>query len=87
MKISTILRPSGPLAVCAPVSGAHVRVVTDVPQLPWAHQVQVQAELARTLATNDGSYGTNGFRGSKGIESAKRMTEDARGVPPRGRPV
>jgi hypothetical protein len=56
--------------------------------LPQVHQVQVQAELAQVLPTVDGSYGTNGFRGSKGIVSAdKPMTEGARGVPPRGRPV
>lgn len=86
MKIQTIQRPSLLLAACAPVSAVRVRVATDVPQLSWAHQVS--ANPAGVPAAFDGSYRTTGFQGSNGIESAsKRMTDGARGVPPRGRPV
>nr|WP_306205347.1 hypothetical protein [Actinoplanes sp. RD1] len=73
------------------VAGAHQ--VSDVYQAP------VQAELGQELAiVGGGSYGggisttgtngTTGFKGSNGFDLAmKRRTGDARGVPPRGRPV
>jgi hypothetical protein len=92
---NTIQRPSLLPAVCAPLSAAwrpvHESLVVPVAeraQLSQAHQVRVQAELALTLVAASGSYGTTGFRSSKGIDSvAKRMTDGANGVPPRGRPV
>jgi hypothetical protein len=60
------------------------------------HQVQTQAELARTLVLTGGSNGTtgsisskgsNGIKGFVGNVSVERMTDGASGVPPRGRPV
>lgn len=95
MEIYTNERPSLLPALCAPTSASwlplHESVVVPAAeraQLPQVHQVRTQAELARTEAAVDGSYGTNGFVGSKGIVSvAKRMTDGASGVPPRGRPV
>lgn len=62
-------------------------VATDLPQLSQEHQVQIQAELAEAPVTTRGNNGTNGFLGSKGVPSAKKRMADARGVPPRGRPV
>jgi len=61
----------------------------DAPQLPQVHQIQVQAELARTMVPVSGSYGINGST-VEGTEMAakKRLFNVARGgVPPRGRPV
>jgi hypothetical protein len=73
----------------APVAGAH--------QASAALQAPVQAELGQAMASAGGVYGgtssisttgTNGFKGSNGVDLAtKRRTGDARGVPPRGRPV
>jgi hypothetical protein len=87
----TILQPSLlPVAACAPsaswLSSAAVAVIT-APQsapTPWVHQVQIQAELARVRVLTGGN-GINGFEGRSG--SVKQMTDGARGVPPRGRPV
>lgn len=95
MEIYTIQRPSLLPVFCAPPSAT---VVIDYPvtadvraQLPQVHQVQIQSELVRGLVpTAAGSNGTTGFRGSKGVKAAKPATTwmtDARGVPPRGRPV
>jgi hypothetical protein len=88
----TIERPSTLLpAACAPSASwlpesAPVAVLAaERAPASQAHQVQIQAELVRTLADVDGSYGTTGFVGSNGI--AKRMADGASGVPPRGRPV
>ena len=88
----TIERPSTLLAaVCAPSvswlpASAPVALLTaERAPVSQAHQVQIQAELVRTLADVDGSYGTTGFVGSNSI--VKRMTDGASGVPPRGRPV
>lgn len=85
----TIERPSMLLAaVCAPSASwlpetAPVALlVAERAPASQAHQVQIQAELVRTLADVDGSYGSTGFVGSNG--GAKR---GASGVPPRGRPV
>jgi hypothetical protein len=63
--------------------------VAERAQLSQAHQVRVQAELARTLAAAGESYGTTGFRSSNGADSVKPLmtTVGANGVPPRGRPV
>lgn len=90
VKNTTIPRPLALPAACAPVSAGHLPVVTDVPQLSWAHQVQVPVwrEPAQASLVVDGGYGANGFLASQGIDAAmKRMTDGARGVPPRGRPV
>jgi hypothetical protein len=95
---NTIQRPSLLPAVCAPLTTSglsaawlpiHAPVVpaAERVELPQVHQVRVQAELALTLAAAGGSYGTNGFISSTGTDSAKRMTDGASGVPPRGRPV
>jgi hypothetical protein len=85
----TIERPSTLLsAVCAPSaswlpeSAPVALLAAERAPASQAHQVQIQAELVRTLADVDGSYGSTGFVGSNG--SAKR---GASGVPPRGRPV
>ncbi|MET8153070.1 hypothetical protein ACIBSW_03340 [Actinoplanes sp. NPDC049668] len=93
MKLNyTIERPSTLLAAaCAPSaswlpeSAPVALVAVERAPAPQAHQIQFQAELVRTLAVVDGSYGTTGFVGSNGI--SKRMTDGASGVPPRGRPV
>lgn len=88
----TIERPSTLLAaVCAPSAAwlpeaAPVAVlVAERAPVAGAHQVQIQAELVRTVADVDGNNGTTGFVGSNSI--SKRMTDGASGVPPRGRPV
>ena len=93
MKLNTMIeRPSTLLAAaCAPSASllpasAPVAVLAaEWAPVSQAHQVQIQAELVRTLTDVDGSYGTNGFVGSNGV--AKRMADGASGVPPRGRPV
>ena len=51
---------------------------------PRVHQVQIQAELAQGRVLTTGN-GMNGFEGRSG--AVKWMTDGARGVPPRGRPV
>jgi hypothetical protein len=98
MESYTIQRPSLLLAaVCAPsaswlpsTASAAVRAAKPAPD-SQVHQVQTQAELARTLVLTGGSNGTSvsiyikGFVGSN--VSVKRMTDGASGVPPRGRPV
>lgn len=88
MEIYTIQRPSLLPVFCAPASGAVYGVRA---QLPPVHQVQTQSELVRDLVpVLGGSNGTSGFRGSEGVKAAKPATAwmtDARGVPPRGRPV
>ena len=96
-------RPPLPLAaVCAPLASwlpstasAAVRAAKPAPD-SQVHQVQTQAELARTLVLTGGSNGTtgsisskgsNGIKGFVGNVSVERMTDGASGVPPRGRPV
>ncbi len=94
MKLNyTIERPSTLLAaVCAPSaswlpeSAPVALLAAERAPISQAHQVQIQAELVRTLADVDGSNGTTGFVGSNGVV-AKRMADGASGVPPRGRPV
>jgi hypothetical protein len=88
----TIERPSTLLAaVCAPSASwlpesAPVAILAaERAPVSQAHQVQIQAELVRTLAGVGGSNGTTGFVGSNGV--AKQMVDGASGVPPRGRPV
>jgi hypothetical protein len=91
VKFYTIERPSMLLAAaCAPSamlpeSAPVALLVAERAPASQAHQVQIQAELVRTLVDVDGSYGTTGFVGSNGI--SKRLTDGASGVPPRGRPV
>ena len=70
------LPPVAPAAViAAPQSSAPA---------PRVHQVQIQAELARVRVLTSGN-GIFGFEGRNG--AVKQMTDGARGVPPRGRPV
>jgi hypothetical protein len=90
----TIERPSTLLpAVCAPSASwlpeiAPVAILAvERALVAQAHQVQIQAELVRTLADVDGSNGTTGFVGSNDISAKKRMTDGGSGAPPRGRPV
>jgi hypothetical protein len=73
------------LSVLAPESAPVAIVVAERAPASQAHQVQIQAELVRILASVDGSYGTTGFVGSNGMK--RRLTDGASGVPPRGRPV
>ena len=94
MKLNyTIERPSTLLsAVCAPsaVLPVHAPVallVAERAAASQAHQVQIQAELVRTLADVDGSYESTGFVGSNDTSASKRMTVGGSGAPPRGRPV
>ncbi|AGL20774.1 hypothetical protein [Actinoplanes sp. N902-109] len=77
-----------PSAVVLPVSAPVALLAGERAQLSQAHQTQIQAELVRTLVAVDGGYGTSGFVGSNGTDSAmKRRTSGGSGVPPRGRPV
>lgn len=93
MKLNHMIeRPSTLLAaVCAPSaswlpeSAPVALLAVERAPASQAHQVQIQSELVRTLVDVDGSYGSTGFVGSNGI--AKRVTDGASGVPPRGRPV
>ena len=89
----TIERPSTLLAAaCAPSaswlpeSAPVALLAAERAPVSQAHQVQIQAELVRTLVDVDGSYGSTGFVGSNDT-SKKRLTDGASGVPPRGRPV
>ena len=74
-------------SVLATESAAVAILAAERAPASQAHQVQIQAELVRILATVDGSYGTNGFVGGNGISMKRRLTDGASGVPPRGRPV
>ena len=85
----TIQRPSLLLTpACAPsaVMPRHKSVViTAIERAPLSqvHQVQTQAELARTLVIGDSGNGSTGFVGITGVS----VKGAAGGVPPRGRPV
>jgi hypothetical protein len=66
------------------------RPEADTSQFSQVRSVQagpnpVQADTVRTAESNQ-TTGTNGSRG-KGIPMSKKLVMDARGVPPRGRPV
>jgi hypothetical protein len=76
----TTQRPSLLALACAP-SGVKspIMAATQAP-LPQVHQVQIQAELVRTVAVDSGN-GITGFAGGVSVKGA------AGGVPPRGRPV
>jgi hypothetical protein len=88
----TISQPSLlPVVACAPSASWLPSVppvaVIAAPQsapAPRVHQVQIQAELAQVRVLTSGN-GINGFEGRNG--AVKQMTDGARGVPPRGRPV
>jgi hypothetical protein len=78
--IYTTQRPSLLALACAPSAVmSPIMAVTQAP-LPQVHQVQTQAELARTVAVDSGN-GITGFAGGVSVKGA------AGGVPPRGRPV
>ena len=87
MENYTTQRPSLLPAACAQSaswlpSAAPVAVLAG-PQsapAPRVHQVQIQAELVRTVAVDSGN-GITGFAGGVSVKGA------AGGVPPRGRPV
>ena len=95
MEIYTIERPSLLPVLCAPTSASwlplHESIVVTAAeraQLPQVDQVLTEADQAQAQAPLYGSNGTTGFVGSNSIVSvAKRMTDGASGVPPRGRPV
>jgi hypothetical protein len=91
-----IERPSVLLSVaCAPSaewlseSAPVALLVAERAPVSQAHQVQVQAELVRTLVGVDASNnGTTGFVGGNSSIPMKRRTDGAGGAPPpRGRPV
>jgi hypothetical protein len=97
MRINMMTKPSMPLTracassavVALPAALRAVRpmaiLAAERAPVSWAHQVQVQAELAQALTL---AYGINGTTGFKGIDvSAKRFADGGSGVPPRGRPV
>jgi hypothetical protein len=69
-----------------------VSPTADTSQLPAAHRIQGQAKPAqarnqRTAESYESSKGTNGSRGKGVVPMSKKLVDDARGVPPRGRPV
>ena len=84
-------------AACAPSAAAarprHESVVLMAAErapLSQVHQVQIQAELARTAVIGGSDNGTTGFAASKGFvgnDGISAKTDAASGVPPRGRPV
>lgn len=63
------------------------QLTVDTPWLPQVHQVRVQAELALGAVRSRGSYGITGSTVESVEAGAKKRFIDARGVPPRGRPV
>ena len=78
--IYTTQRPSLLAPACAPSGVMSPITAANRAPLPQVHQVQIQAELARTVAVDSGN-GTTGFVGGASVKGA------AGGVPPRGRPV
>jgi hypothetical protein len=66
-------------ATRAPISPMHAPIVE-------AHQVPVQAELAQGSGRISEINGTTGFQGL-GVSVDSKRYVDARGIPPRGRPV
>ncbi|GIE98976.1 hypothetical protein [Paractinoplanes rishiriensis] len=89
----TLVPAAAPVAVPAVeralISAQAVRPVAilaaELARVSWAHQVQVQAELAQALTLTNGINGTTGFNGTS--VSTKRYADGGSGVPPRGRPV
>ncbi|WP_229400738.1 hypothetical protein [Micromonospora okii] len=84
MEIYTYERPAALSAAVAPLSAVRVALAAR-PSASQAHQVRAQAELNPTAVPLTGVNGSSGFTGM-GIAGAVKRT-DARGVPPRGRPV
>ncbi|WP_410811814.1 hypothetical protein [Micromonospora sp. 067-2] len=82
MEIFTYERLAAMPPVHAPLSAVRVALPVARPSVPQVHQVQ--AELILAVAPT-GVEGTSGITG-RGIQFANKRT-DARGVPPRGRPV
>ena len=78
--IYTTQRPSLLAPACAPSAVMSPITAAKQAPLPQVHQVQIQAELARTVAVDSGN-GITGFAGGASVQGA------AGGVPPRGRPV
>jgi hypothetical protein len=78
--IYTTQRPSLLAPACAPSALPIITAAMRAP-LPQVHQVQIQAELARTVVLGDSGNGVTGFVGGISVKGA------AGGVPPRGRPV
>ncbi len=84
-------------AACAPSAAAvrprHESVVLMAAQwapLSQAHQVQIQAELARTSVLGGSGSSIAGFAASTGFVGSNGIsvkTDAVGGVPPRGRPV
>jgi hypothetical protein len=99
MEIYTMKRPSLLLpAACAPSAPVMPSRYESVAMtaVEWAplsqpHQVQIQAELARTAVIGGSDNGTSGFaassKGFVGNVGISVKTDAASGVPPRGRPV
>ena len=94
----TISQPSLlPVAACAPsaswlpsVASMAVIAAPQSAPAPRVHQVQIQAELARTSVLGGSGNGTTGFAASEGFvgnDGISAKTDAASGVPPRGRPV
>ena len=92
MEIYTIQRPSLLLAACAPSASILPVSAYAAPTAPRralvsrVHQAPIQAELDWANGSATAVNGTTGFVGSNGV-TVKAMTDDAKGVPPRGRPV
>ena len=94
MELTMTTRPWMPLAVaCAPsvtqlpVSASAALLAAELAPVSRVHQVQIQAELARTAARISGINGTTGFKGSNVASISKVYVDGGSGVPPRGRPV
>jgi hypothetical protein len=89
--IYTTQRPSLLAPACAPSAVMSPIMAAKRAPLPQVHQVQIQAELARTSALGGSGNGTTGFaassKGFVGNEGISVKTDAASGVPPRGRPV
>ena len=94
MELTMTTRPWMPLAVaCAPsvtqlpVAASAALLAAELAPVSRVHQVQIQAELARTAALTSGINGTTGFMGSSVASISKVYVDGGSGVPPRGRPV
>ena len=81
--IYTTQRPSLLAPACAPSAVMSPIMAAKRAPLPQVHQVQIQAELARTVAVDSG----NGITGITGFVGGASVQGAAGGVPPRGRPV
>jgi hypothetical protein len=84
--ITMYARPAALPAAVTPWSAAPVVLTVARPSAPQAHHVETQVELILGTALT-GNKGTSGFTGKGGDAGAMKRRLDARGVPPRGRPV